>query len=163
MAQIHQNQLLHLSPNCFLSTESNQLKPVKILISPQKMKFISIKTPNSKQNLDSHFIFSSTHARTNVIYHTYYQTLQIIYTFQTFKHSNVKRKEVHLKRFFKLFQLETISHYKKSEQLRRQNNVGERCVAVDHLSPTHEMLRRENSKIKFNAFIFCDAHNGTSR
>ena len=31
-----------------LSTQSNQLKPIKILISHQKPKFISIQTPNSK-------------------------------------------------------------------------------------------------------------------
>ena len=46
----------HLSPNFFQATQSNQLKPIKILIFPQKSKFISIKTSNSKQNLDNCFV-----------------------------------------------------------------------------------------------------------
>ena len=37
-----------------------------------------------------------------------------------------------------------------------RNNVDERCVVVDHLSSTHEMLRRGKSKIKLNALTFCD-------
>ena len=39
-----------------------------------------------------------------------------------------------------------------------RNNVGERCVTVDHLSLTHEMLCLENSKIKFNVLTFYDAY-----
>ena len=38
-----------------------------------------------------------------------------------------------------------------------KNNIDKRCVVVDHLSSMHEMLRRKNSKIKFNAFTFRDA------